>query len=204
MRILVETQVDLSQPWWRKRRQALLQSSTFYRRLAVRSIVVFALLGLILLIAPAIEMDTTFVMATGVALAILYGNAYATIYLQLARLNRTMRRELGDHVTQFVEVTDEGIRFGTRNCSESAVGWKFLDGRVTPTMFIFRISHVSIPLNRDHFEPQKVEQMLYWFARKTGKPDLCRHCNYDLTGSEGPQCPECGRPIRLRAAAVAT
>lgn len=32
-------------------------------------------------------------------------------------------------------------------------------------------------------------------ARRTGRFPCCRHCGYDLRGSPGPTCPECGTSI---------
>lgn len=46
-------------------------------------------------------------------------------------------------------------------------------------------------------QPQQVEQVHYWSTRHLNRPDACRACGLVLTGSLGPTCPRCRKPVRV-------
>lgn len=114
---------------------------------------------------------------------------------RLAR--RAVRRRMGDLLTEFVAFDADGVTFGTRGCRSVTLHWDLcrINWRHGSMHVSAAGAEAFIAVAR--IDPQHLEQIRFWLTRHLTRVDVCRQCQYDLKGSPGPACPECGKPIRI-------
>ena len=109
-----------------------------------------------------------------------------------------------EDVVGFVHFDDAGISFGTPKVQQVQYAWVYFSGyafRGEALRLIAGGTRMIVNLSRAS-DAQRAELragLARVFARPRIGPPIhirdCLGCGYDLAGSPGPDCPECGRPF---------
>jgi len=105
---------------------------------------------------------------------------------------------------RFVWLTENGISFGVPLVWDRGYAWVYFKKyRVTTHYLDLYAGGGAIRVDLRNISDKEKLQIKAGLARAFSKPRLdeitfihhCMGCGYDLTGSLGPACPECGKPI---------
>lgn len=141
--------------------------------------------------------------ASIIALLVIAAIAWAKMGASKAHLRKFVFPNPDDEIA-FVHLDEMGIRYGVPKLQQTQVTWVYFNN-YTITVDTLRLIAGGMTMHIDltRLEPSQLKQLQAGLARVFARPRVgppihirhCMGCGYDLSGSDGPNCPECGRPF---------
>ena len=136
-----------------------------------------------------------------IAFGVIYGfGVYIDLHLFFNRRKKwkDARSHVGDELIEYLEITDDGIKIGVRGWHRNRFAYSNIVSYTEGPRFVISLGLERLPLPLAMIgEP--LARHIEWLCHHadSGYKDVCHKCRYDLHGSPGPKCPECGAAIRI-------
>ncbi|QDU35091.1 hypothetical protein KS4_31690 [Poriferisphaera corsica] len=199
-RVTFHRRVDLKAGWLSSQRHGFLAARS-------QSLIVLLSIGLIGLmpvmwgVRQMLAWESMWLGSVGGIVAVSVAMALGAIYVYRYRRYRvqvaTDHARFGDGYTQEISINRHGVRFMQTGEAQLfypwwQVGYSWQRRRLV--LHLFLSGHV-LRVRYSDLSPRQIEQIKGWIEAARQPYTKCKQCGYDLRGSHGPSCPECGCEI---------
>lgn len=126
-------------------------------------------------------------LVTGLLTLIVIG-----LWRQKRRDRKSLRHHLNGGYTEFIEFGPYGITYGVRGIHHLTVAWKFCHVRWRgQSIQLIEMTAATVVEPICDLSQTEWAQIRRWIEAAHGG-NRCPTCDYDLRGSSGTTCPECG------------
>mgnify|MGYP002821118743 CR=1 FL=1 len=205
MRILIENRIDLRQGPRALPRQSMYRkvegwNERWKRRRKMLFGLVFAVGFPAAYFAGYVDTRHTNIVWVYVAIALLGLFAYAILlkFFVGRKYWNDARSHVGDELIEYMQITDDGIEVGARDWRRNRFAYSNIVSYIEGPHFVISLGLERLPLPLAMIGGP-LARHIEWLCHHadSGYKDVCHKCRYDLHGSPGPKCPECGAAIRI-------